>query len=239
MNKIFITGDIHLDVDIKKIAYKNWPQSRELDKSDTLIICGDAGFTWANTAEVKYWCDWFEDRPYTIISVLGNHENYDILRELPLENWNGAQVRRVRPHVMYVENGEILTLNNQTFFFMGGAKSVDKAYRIEGRSWWPQEIPSWDEMENGVQHLQNANDKVDYIITHCAPNYIVDKLFPYEMPRDDITNFLEKWVRRYTQFNKWFMGHYHVDRSYDDQKYNILYNDILEIMPDGRWELVV
>ena len=154
MNRIFITGDIHLNVDIKKLGFKNWPASRELDKEDTLIICGDAGFTWNDSNEVKYWCDWLEDRPYTVISVLGNHENYDLLRAIPITNWHGAKVHRVRPHVMYIENGEIFTINNQTFFCMGGATSVDKAYRKEGKSWWPQEIASYQEMEYGINGVK-------------------------------------------------------------------------------------
>ncbi len=238
MNRIFITGDLHLNIDIKKLSFKNWPSSRELDKEDTLIICGDAGLTWNDSNEVKYWCDWLEDRPYTVISVLGNHENYDLLRAIPITEWHGAKVRRVRPHVMYIENGEIFTINNQTFFCMGGATSVDKVYRKEGKSWWPQEIPTWDEMDYAANNLRLHNFQVDNIITHCGPNYIVDKLFPYENAHDDITNFLEKFVRMTTTFNKWYMGHYHVDRCYDDQKFNILYQDILEIMPDRRWEII-
>ena len=139
---------------------------------------------------------------------------------------------------MYIENGEIFTINNQTFFCMGGARSVDKAYRKEGKSWWSQEIPTWNEMDYAANNLRAHNFQVDNIITHCGPNYIVDKLFPYENAHDDVTNFLEKFVRMTTTFNKWCMGHYHVDRSYDNQQFEILYQDILEIMPDGRWEIV-
>lgn len=238
MNKIFITGDIHLNVDIKKLSYKNWPQSRELDKSDTLIICGDAGLTWANDNEVKYWCDWLEDKPYTTICALGNHENYDILRAIPTEEWNGAIARKVRPHVMYIENGEVLTLNNKTFFFQGGAHSVDKAYRKEGKSWWPQEIPSYQEFENAATNLKKYNDKIDYIISHTGPNSLVHHLFPYEDATDPVTNFLEKYVNDCVEFKRWFLGHFHIDRSYINQKYNILYNDIIELLPNGEIKVV-
>ena len=237
MNRIFVTGDIHLDVDIKKLSFKNWPSSRELDKEDTLIICGDAGLTWNDSNEVKYWCNWLEDRPYTVISARGNHENYDLLYKIPLTEWHGAKVRRVRPHVMYIENGEIFTINNQTFFCMGGATSVDKAYRKEGKSWWPQEIASYQEMEYGINNLERYDFDIDYILAHCAPNHIVDILYPYENQHDAMTSYLEHVCQR-THFNKFFCGHYHIDRCYDDQKFNILYQDILEIMPDGRWELM-
>lgn len=238
MNRIFITGDTHGSLELKRLSNKNFPIAKTLTKEDTVIICGDAGFMWDNSNETKYWDDWAEDRPFTIISVFGNHSNYDTLRAIPLTEWHGAKVRQVRPHVMYIENGEIFNLNNQTFFCMGGATSVDKVYRKEGVSWWPQEIPTWNEMEYAANNLRVHNFQVDNIITHCGPNYIVDKLFPYERAHDDITNFLEKFVRMTTTFNKWYMGHYHVDRCYDDQKFNILYQDILEIMPNEKWEIV-
>lgn len=237
MNRIFITGDTHGSIELKKLSNKNFPTAKTLTKEDTVIICGDAGFMWDNSNETKYWDDWAEDRPFTIISVFGNHSNYDSLRAIPITEWNEAKVRRVRPHVMYIENGEIFTLNNQTFFCMGGAASVDKAYRKEGKSWWAAEIPTWNEMEYAANNLRIHNFQVDNIITHCGPNYIVDKLFPYEHAYDSVTNFLEKFVRMTTTFNHWWIGHYHVDRSYDNQKFEILYKNILEIMPNGNWEI--
>ena len=238
MNRIFITGDTHGSLELKRLSNKNFPIAKTLTKEDTVIICGDAGFMWDNSNETKYWDDWAEDRPFTIISVFGNHSNYDLLRAIPITEWHSAKVRQVRPHVMYIENGEIFTLNNQTFFCMGGATSIDKVYRKEGVSWWPQEIPTWNEMDYAADNLRAHNFQVDNIITHCGPNYIVDKLFPYDRAHDDITNFLEKFVRMTTTFNKWYMGHYHVDRSYDNQKFEILYQDILKIMPDNKWEIV-
>ena len=238
MNRIFITGDTHGSLELKRLSNKNFPIAKTLTKEDTVIICGDAGFMWDNSNETKYWDDWAEDRPFTIISVFGNHSNYDILREIPTEEWNGAIVRKVRPHVMYIENGEVLTLNNKTFFFQGGAHSVDKAYRKEGKSWWPQEIPSYQEFENAAANLKKYNDKIDYIISHTGPNSIVYHLFPYEDATDPVTNFLEKYVNDCVEFKRWFLGHFHIDRSYINQKYNILYNDIIELLPNGEIKVV-
>ncbi|MBP5712228.1 MAG: metallophosphatase family protein [Prevotella sp.] len=136
MLRIFVTGDKHGSLELKHLSNKNWPLARELTRDDVVIICGDTGCMWDDSNETRYWDDWLEDRPFTTITCFGNHENYDKIRSLPREEWNGAIVRKVRPHVMYVENGEIFTLNDQTFFVMGGATSVDKVYRTEGKSWW-------------------------------------------------------------------------------------------------------
>ena len=238
MSRLFFTGDTHGSVELKKLSNKNFPLARELTKEDIICICGDGGFMWDESKETKYWDDWAEDRPFTIVSCFGNHENYNAIRALPAEEWNGGIVRKVRPHVMYIENGEILTINKQTFFFQGGAHSVDKAYRKEGKSWWSQEIPSYQEFENAATNLKKYNDKVDYIISHTGPNSLVHHLFPYEDATDLVTNFLEKYVNDCVEFKRWFLGHFHIDRSYINQKYNILYNDIIELFPNGEIKVV-
>ena len=239
MHRLFITGDTHGSLELKKLSNKNFPLARELTKDDIIIICGDAGFLWNNTKETQYWDDWAEDRPFTIISCFGNHSNYTALRSIPITTWNGAKVRKVRPYVMYIENGEILTLNNQTFFFQGGAHSIDKAYRTLGISYWEEEIPSYQEFQHAAANLQKYNDKIDYIISHTGPNSLVHHLFPYEDATDPVTNFLEKYVNDCVEFKRWFLGHFHIDRSYENQKYNILYNDIIELLPNNEMRLAI
>ena len=41
MNRIYITGDTHQNIDIGKFTTKRFPIQKELDKSDIMIICGD------------------------------------------------------------------------------------------------------------------------------------------------------------------------------------------------------
>ena len=40
---IYITGDLHGEIDIKKLSFNNWPESRDLTREDVLIITGDFG----------------------------------------------------------------------------------------------------------------------------------------------------------------------------------------------------
>ena len=238
MGRLFLTGDIHNYLDIKRLSFKNFPLGRELNKNDIIIILGDFGFPWDGKSADNYWLDWIEDKPFSLAFVDGNHVNFNLLYQYPEEQWMGGRTHILRPHIHHLCRGEVFTFNNQTFFTFGGARSIDKARRKEGTSWWPQEMPTAAEMSYGADKLYEYKYKIDFILTHCAPNYIVDILYPYENQHDDITNYFEKIVRQDVKFDKWFCGHYHVDRSYDDQKYNILYEDILEIMSDGRWELV-
>lgn len=238
MSRFFLTGDTHGSHDINKLSYRNFNTARELTKDDYVCILGDFGCVWNLDNEDNYWLDWLESRPFTTLFLPGNHENYPLLRSFSESQWCGGTIRYIRPTVIMLERGEIFNINNTTFFCMGGARSVDKAYRKEGKSWWPDEMPSYEEYQRAANNLEKVNFQVDYILTHCAPNYLVDKLFPYENQHDELTNFLEKYVRANTTFRAWLMGHYHVDRSYDDQKYNILYNDIIELFPNGEFKVV-
>ena len=238
MNRLFLTGDTHGDINIKKLSYRNFPLGRELDKNDCICILGDFGCIWNLDKGDNYWLNWLESRPFTTLFLPGNHENYPLLRSFPEEQWYGGTIRRIRPSVIMLERGEIFNIANATFFCMGGARSVDKVYRKEGKSWWPDEMPSYEEYQRATSNLERVSFQVTYILTHCGPNYIVDKLFPYENQHDELTSFFEKYVRANTTFSRWFMGHYHIDRSYDNQKYNILYNDIIELFPNGEFKVV-
>ena len=62
----------------------------ELTKEDYIIICGDFGLCWAKDKTFEYHCKNFAEKPYTILWVQGNHENYDMIGEYPLEECQHA-----------------------------------------------------------------------------------------------------------------------------------------------------
>lgn len=237
MPRIIFTGDIHGSLEAKRLSYKNFPESRNLTKDDYVIICGDFGCIWDGSNCDKYWLNWLEDRPFTTLFVDGNHENFPLIYSYSTAIWNGGKIHQIRPSVKHLMRGQIFTLNNMTFFIMGGATSVDKIYRKEGKSWWSEEIPSYNEMAEGVNNLIKYNNKVDYIITHCLPSSILDKFDKWCPQHDTLNNYLEKMIVQEVDFKKWFCGHYHIDRTIDD-KYYICYKDFLELLPNGEIKVV-
>lgn len=87
---IYITGDTHGD--FTRFSAKRLRRTgMELTKEDYIIICGDFGLCWAKDKTFEYHCKNFEEKPYTILWVQGNHENYDMIREYPLEEWHGGR----------------------------------------------------------------------------------------------------------------------------------------------------
>lgn len=146
---IYFTGDIHGNIDIHKLKNKNFTAT----KDDYLIILGDFGCVWDGSKQDDYWLNWLEDKPYTVLFVPGNHENYDLLRSYPTEEWHGGIIRRIRPSVIMLERGYVFEIEGNTFFCMGGAVSIDKSYRKEGVSWWADEMPSTDEFNLAYKTL--------------------------------------------------------------------------------------
>ena len=94
---IDITGDLHGD--INRFSEVFIPHETSLTENDYLIICGDFGFIFADDNEEKEWLDVLEKKPYNILWVDGNHENFDAINEYPIETWNGGKVQRIRKNI--------------------------------------------------------------------------------------------------------------------------------------------
>ena len=175
---IYITGDTHAN--FSRFNEENFPIQNEMTKDDYIIICGDFGGVWSFEEESRHEkeiLDWLEQKNFTTLFVDGNHENFTRLYNYPIEEWNGGKVHKVRPSVLHLMRGEIFNIDNKKFFTFGGAKSHDiqdgilnldeeeKIYnfrkqgaffRIRDFSWWDLELPTNDEMKNGIKNLEKG-----------------------------------------------------------------------------------
>ncbi len=223
---ICITGDLHGD--INRFSETFIPNEASLTENDYLIICGDFGFIFANDDEENEWLDVLEKKPYNILWVDGNHENFDVINKYPVEIWNGGKVHRIRRNILHLMRGQIFIIEDKTFFTMGGAYSIDKYMRKEGISWWPQEIPNEEEYKEATRTLLMYKNKIDYIITHTAPREIVRRMGYYPDAHDmELTGFLE-WVMYECDFKHWYFGHWHEDKDVGDD-FTALYYDVAKI----------
>lgn len=254
---IYITGDIHgnpsrLSVDS---FYEQKTFSGNKDEN-IVIILGDFGLVWNRNGEDKnesYWLDWLESKPFTTVFVDGNHECFPRLNSYPIKNWNEGLVNEIRPHVLRLRRGEIYTIEGKKFFAFGGASSHDiqdgilnyddedwrdKAkvldkqgkymYRIKGLTYWSEELPNQDEMTDGISNLEEHNWKVDYIITHSPPASIIALLGHGLYEQDKLTEYLEE-VKQNTEYERWFMGHMHINRAMNDKDI-LIYEQIVRVI---------
>lgn len=218
---IYVTGDTHGSIDIRKLLENQITD--KITENDYLIICGDFGLVWNWKREIrneKKWLDWLNRRPWTTLFVDGNHECFPRLYSYPIREWNGGKVHVIRDKILHLMRGEVFTIEGKTIFAMGGASSHDRGPAkgntdaVIGRGWWPEEIPSEEEMENGLASLRDHNNKVDYIITHCLPTSYQDIVKQGQFAADRITDYLET-ISQTVTYTHWYSGHYHVNIDVD------------------------
>lgn len=227
---VYITGDTHIPIDIHKLSVSNFGEQKTMTKDDTVVVCGDFGGVWDNSREEVYWRNWLNDKPFTTLFIDGNHENFPLLNQFPTIQMFGGPVHQISDSIFHLKRGEVYTIQGSTFFCFGGASSHDKQYRIQGISWWPEELPSKEELDHAVDILDGCGWSVDYIITHCAPKNIQGKLAEW-YENDHLTSFLQ-FVNDHTTFSHWFFGHYHEDVDVDDT-HTALYQRIIPLVKGG------
>lgn len=227
---IFITGDTHGHFDVEKIFsfYQNFSE-KKLTKDDYLIIAGDFGFIWDEQYDKDI--EKLGEFNLTFLFVDGNHENFDIINEMPVSEWHGGKVHRFSDNVIHLMRGQVFELDGNKVFTFGGAESVDKDGREEGTSWWPTEVPTEAEFGEAKANLERVGNTVDYIITHTInTSALTHKESPMSMYRYEptaTTDMLEYFEHTVT-YKVWFFGHYHFDAPIAPNKVG-LYNQIVQI----------
>ena len=252
---LFCTGDTHSD--FHRFSMDAFPEQRELNRDDTMIISGDFGGVWyqENSEYIKkenWWLDWLEDKTYTTVFIDGNHENFDRLYKYPVIEWNGGLVHEIRPHVLHLMRGEVFTIESKKFFVFGGASSHDiqdgildyddpdwrdqaraleregkHMYRVKGLTYWRRELPTQEEMENGWKNLAKHDYKVDFILSHTPPASVIALLGHGLYEQDVLTKYLEE-VRARTDFKTHLMGHMHINKRMNERDI-LLYEQIVRI----------
>lgn len=246
---IYITGDTHAD--FSRLEEDKFPIQSDMTKNDYVIICGDFGGVWNYIVESIYekqWLDLLNNKNFTTLFVDGNHENFERLYRYPVEEWHGGKIHKIRDSVIHLMRGETYDIDNKKFFAFGGAKSHDiqdgilnldeeeriyeyrkrgAYFRIRDFSWWDLELPTEEEMQNGINNLEKVNYKVDYIVSHCCPTSIQTILGSGTYKKDYLTDYFQKIMEK-CDFKKWYFGHYHDYRQVNSQ-FTLLYENIVPL----------
>lgn len=207
---IYVTGDSHGDY----FKFSQIEEKTILTQYDYVLICGDFGFIFSNSPLEKRLLDELAKKEYTILFIDGNHENFPALNKFPVEEWNGGKIHRIRPNIIHLMRGQVFTIEGKTFFTFGGAFSTDRGFRRLHESYWDEEIPNSDEINEARANLEKVGNNVDYVITHTLPASTIRLLGYYiddKMPDKHFTDFLDE-VRTTVKYKKWFAGHFHKDQ---------------------------
>jgi len=231
---IYLTGDTHIPIDIKKLNTSNFPQQKDMTRDDYVIVLGDFGLFWHKDKTFYHWRNWLEEKPFTLLWIDGNHENHEWINRLPVSTWHGGKVHKTSDNIIHLIRGNHYEIDGLHFFAAGGAQSYDRLMRIQGESWWKEELWSYQEQNyafNVLQELKDKNIKIDYILSHTCPKQLIQIMFDID-PNEDFdptTKILDEILTYigFDNFEQWYFGHWHQDKTYS--KFQCLYNKVIPI----------
>lgn len=241
---IYITGDTHGAFDIHKINPDDgFVPGKTLTENDYVIICGDFGCIWDGGSSDAFWLKWLASLRWNVVFVDGNHENFDVINSYPVVEWHGGKAHRIRHNIYHLMRGEVFNFDGSSFFVFGGGYTHDFENRTEKKSWWQDEMPTLEEVENAKKNLEKVNYKVDYVLSHdiftshpISKKYDVD-MTHYQENRLNIQEVLESF-RTQLSYSCWFHGHYHTDQcNYIDNKPCITLFDKVLLLDDLNHEI--
>lgn len=100
----------------------------------------------------------------------------------------------------------------ENIFCVGGGFSIDRDYRVEGVSWWPEEELSHQELYKVMDLYETLKPKI--VVSHEAPSSVIPRMF-YEkniFPPSRTSMALDSML--YIHKPKlWFFGHWHENRT--------------------------
>jgi len=234
MKRTIITGDIH--------GY--WGHLNALinrKKPDKLIICGDFGF-WPHFHQSKNfhrpgmpWDQYGVKNPDTdIYWIDGNHENHEVIAAMVEEHGRDKPILMEdfkNGNVYYMPRCSTMKVEGHNCLFIGGALSIDKDSRVEGVSWWRNEVLSYSDYRN------LPDEAVDVVFSHTIPSCVTNKLpdmSQYLSAKfdDPSCKILEEVFYKYKP-KQWFFGHFHKQYQFDFE--NCSFTGLDMAHGYGRW----
>jgi len=204
-------------------------------KDDLLIILGDAGINYFGGKRETQFKQTLARLPIAMLCIHGNHERRpESLGFYQEVKWRGGVVymQLEFPNLMFAKDGEIYDINGKKCIVIGGAYSVDKAYRIaKNIGWWADEQPS-DVIKRRVEkRFDQENWHVDVVLSHTSPlKYEPREMFLDFIDDSKVDKSTEIWldaIEDRLNYEQWFCGHYHTNKTIDRLRF--LYEDFFEL----------
>lgn len=146
-----------------------------------------------------------------LVFVRGNHDDTNALARFSAkakeqDTLTAEGFVPVREHVFYAPNGLRWDWDGVSFASLGGAASVDKEFRTEGKSWWADELTTDADVDEVIE-----GGKVDVLVMHDAPQqvYIPDGGLKFDL-RESLMNQARLGRAVDAVRPQWmFSGHFH------------------------------
>jgi hypothetical protein len=224
---ILFSGDFHANVqnELASITRKTLLAQFGAGLYHTIryhIILGDGGFLWPKNQKADaYNYEILARRPFPVLCVIGNHEPILGRTDIPeVDIGLGETVYQINPLVSYLKRGKIYTIDGYRFLVLGGALSIDRAYRIPGISWWANEF--WSEQEKAdIFTLLEKENTFDFVLSHTGPDRINTAVFSdiagSSVKYGDEVALLNDKIDTKITCRQWWCGHWHMYRYHYDK----------------------
>ena len=227
--KFYIIGDTH--------GYLEYMSTAKLicikEKYDALIVCGDLGWFPQEIVRNKNLYMFIEyvtkQKKIPVYFVEGNHEDIPDIFEFPIED---DGLRHLGPALFHIPRGSVVDIKGVKVFGFGGGHSIDQHMRVEGVSWWREEVPSYEETGDALDSI--INNDIDLVITHDVPMRVKHILYPGQNQWSTVPKLIENFVEPLKEKEypiTWCTGHYHY--SYKQQIDNINFMILNDHPKDG------
>lgn len=237
MNKVYITGDLHGNVDhIEKFIHNNY-DTHCFDCTDTMILLGDAGLNYYLNKKDDFFKKQLSALPMNFFVIRGNHEarpsNVFDKNKWHIEIFfdNEVYVENEYPNIKYaMDTPTVYEIKGKTVLIYPGAYSVDKHYRLmQGWRWFKDEQLTSEEMQVGRIMAECYKDDTDIILSHTAPEEFEPRdLFIPSISQSTVDKTMESYlqeIHEMVNYKLWCWGHYHADRLYpsEDGKNQVMF----------------
>lgn len=130
----------------------------------TLVHVGDFGLDFPGPKRGRYESKlnrYLVEYGMALVLSPGNHDNAETVSRLETQDDGLAYFRS---NIKVLPKGGRTVIDGLHIGGLGGAFSIDQAWRREGKDWWPNEEPTAEEAKGLVD-----GGPVDILITHDAP----------------------------------------------------------------------
>lgn len=204
---IYYVGDLHGRVEDMMAIDR-----QAINNGVTCIVqVGDFGIRWPGRT-CSMW-KYFEKRSRKLhahrapiwITCGGNHDNWDKWDYLSAKQGDPKLVE-LAPGCYYAPRGTIQNIAGIKHLFLGGAESIDKHHRIEGKDWWARESPTSYELNLAFKNIEESKPEV--VVTHDCPIDI--PVFDFDRKRRSTPVGLQNIFDHASHKpSRWYFGHHH------------------------------
>jgi len=108
-------------------------------------------------------------------------------------------------HSRWIADGTV----EDDIMYIGGAFSIDREWRTEGYTWWPEEELSYGELQLLTDKYLEVKPRI--MVTHTCPEVVITSLFPISyksiIPSRTQQALQGMWEAHKPDF--WIFGHWH------------------------------